>query len=81
MDARLTPERLQRKALVYVRQSSMTQVTHNLESQRRQYALPARAQELGFQNIEVIDDDQGRSGSGCVERPGFERLVAQVAWT
>lgn len=74
MDAKLTYERLQRKALVYVRQSSMVQVLHNLESQRRQYGLTARAQELGFRDIEVIDEDLGRSGSGCEDRPGFERL-------
>ena len=78
MDAKLTFERLQRKALVYVRQSSMVQVIHNLESQRRQYGLTARAQELGFRDIEVIDEDLGRSGSGCEDRPGFERLVTQV---
>ena len=51
---------------------------YNLESQRRQYGLAAHAQELGFHDIEVIDEDLGRSGSGCVERPGFQRLVAQV---
>jgi len=78
MDAKLTFERLQRKALVYVRQSSMLQVLHNMESQRRQYGLTARAQELGFHDIEVIDEDLGRSGSGCEDRPGFERLVTQV---
>jgi excisionase family DNA binding protein len=78
VDAKLTSERLQRKAIVYVRQSSMVQVTHNLESQRRQYNLDTRAQELGFHEIEVIDEDLGRSGSGCVDRPGFEHLVAQV---
>jgi DNA invertase Pin-like site-specific DNA recombinase len=78
MNPPLTSERLRRKAIVYVRQSSMLQVTHNLESQRRQYGLATRAQELGFHDIEVIDEDLGRSGSGCVERPGFERLVAQV---
>ena len=78
MNEKLTAERLQRRAIVYVRQSSMIQVTHNLESQRRQYDLKARAQELGFRETEVIDEDQGRSGSGCVERPGFERLVAQI---
>ena len=78
MNAKLTAERLRRKAIVYVRQSSVLQVIHNLESQRRQYSLATRAQELGFHDIEVIDEDQGRSGSGCVERPGFQRLVAQV---
>jgi DNA invertase Pin-like site-specific DNA recombinase len=78
MNPKLTFEHLRRKGIVYVRQSSMLQVMHNLESQRRQYGLAARAQELGFHDVEVIDDDLGRSGSGCVERPGFERLVAQV---
>jgi hypothetical protein len=78
MDAKLTSERLQRKAIVYVRQSSMVQVTHNLESQSRQRNLNARALELGFYEIEVIDEDLGRSGLGCVDRPGFEHLVAQV---
>ena len=51
---------------------------HNLESQRRQYGLTARAQQLGFRDVEVIDEDLGRSGSGCEDRPGFERLVTQV---
>jgi DNA invertase Pin-like site-specific DNA recombinase len=78
MDTKLSVEHLQRKAVVYVRQSSMVQVIHNLESQRRQYGLTERAEELGFRDIEVIDEDLGRSGGGCEERPGFERLVAKV---
>jgi DNA invertase Pin-like site-specific DNA recombinase len=67
---------LKRKAVVYVRQSTQAQVDTNLESQRRQYDLVNEARRHGFQNIEVIDDDLGRSASGMVERPGFERLVA-----
>jgi len=67
---------LRRKAVVYVRQSSQTQVQVNLESQRRQYDLVEEARRRGFQHIEVIDDDLGRSASGMVERPGFDRLVA-----
>jgi DNA invertase Pin-like site-specific DNA recombinase len=78
MNPKLTPERLKRRALVYVRQSSLGQVVHNRESQRRQYGLVDRARELGFQDIAVIDDDLGRSGSGLVERPGFQRLVGEV---
>ena len=78
MNPKVTSERLRRKAIVYVRQSSMLQVTHNLESQRRQYGLAAHARELGFHDIDVIDEDLGRSGSGCVERPGFQRLVTNV---
>jgi DNA invertase Pin-like site-specific DNA recombinase len=67
---------LKRKAVVYVRQSTQAQVQMNLESQRRQYDLVGEAKRLGFREIEVIDDDLGRSASGTVARPGFERLVA-----
>lgn len=69
---------LKRKAVVYVRQSMQTQVQTNLESQRRQYDLFEVARWHGFVDIEVIDDDLGRSASGSVDRPGFERLVASV---
>ncbi|HWZ66262.1 MAG TPA: recombinase family protein [Stellaceae bacterium] len=67
---------LKRKAVVYVRQSTQAQVQSNLESQRRQYELVDVARRRGFRDIEVIDDDLGRSASGMVARPGFERLVA-----
>ncbi|WP_198361325.1 recombinase family protein, partial [Burkholderia ubonensis] len=73
---RLPASLLQRKAVVYVRQSTQAQVQMNLESQRRQYELVAEAKRRGFRDIEVIDDDLGRSASGTVARPGFERLVA-----
>lgn len=66
----------ERKALVYVRQSTPAQVLTCQESQRRQYELVEEARRYGFHAIEVIDDDLGRSASGRVERPGFERLVA-----
>ena len=69
---------LQRKAIVYVRQSTPQQVQSNLESQRRQYELVDVAKRHGFSNVEVIDDDLGRSASGTVKRPGFERLVAAL---
>jgi excisionase family DNA binding protein len=67
---------LKRKAVVYVRQSTQAQVQSNLESQRRQYELVDVARRRGFRDVEVIDDDLGRSASGMVARPGFERLVA-----
>ena len=67
---------LSRKAVVYVRQSTQTQVQTNLESQRRQYDLVEAARRHGFANVEAIDDDLGRSASGSVARPGFDRLVA-----
>lgn len=70
----ITADHLARRACVYVRQSTPGQVQNNLESQRRQYALVDRARSLGWQNIDVIDDDLGISGSGT-HRPGFERLL------
>ena len=67
---------LKRKAVVYVRQSTQSQVMINLESKRRQYDLVDVARQRGFIDVEIIDDDLGRSASGTVARPGFDRLVA-----
>jgi DNA invertase Pin-like site-specific DNA recombinase len=78
MIPKITPDHLGRTAVVYVRQSTMAQVTGNLESQRRQYDLAKAASAAGFASVAVIDDDLGRSGSGTMQRPGFERLVAMV---
>jgi DNA invertase Pin-like site-specific DNA recombinase len=61
-----------------VRQSSAYQVSHNLESQRLQYAMQERLQQLGWREIEVVDEDLGRSAAGLVARSGFERMVADV---
>ena len=74
---RITPEHLCRGAFVYVRQSTADQVLKNHESRRRQYALADRARALGWNTVEVIDDDLGRSGSG-IARPGFEKLLAAI---
>jgi DNA invertase Pin-like site-specific DNA recombinase len=78
MNPKISADHLKRRAVVYIRQSSPGQVVHNQESQRRQYGLADHARQLGFQQVEVIDEDLGRSGSGQVERPGFEHLVAEV---
>jgi len=78
MHPKITPDHLRRGAVVYVRQSTMGQVAEHTESQRRQYALVDSARSLGFASVMVIDDDLGRSGSGLVERPGFQKLVASV---
>ena len=75
--SKITSEHLTRTAVVYVRQSTAFQVTFNRESQLRQYALADRASELGWSDVEVIDDDLGRSGAGA-RRPGFERLLAAI---
>jgi len=78
MHSKITPEHLGRGAVVYVRRSTMGQVAEHTESQRRQYGLADSARSLGFASVSVIDDDLGRSGSGLVERPGFQKLVAAV---
>src|SRR5215203_6226181 len=79
--ARLTSSQLRRAAIVYVRQSSPTQLERNTESTQRQYALVSHAVELGFarEAVVVIDEDLGISGSGTAERSGFARLTAEVA--
>ena len=76
--SRITADHLARAACVYVRQSSPDQVRHNLESQHLQYALQTRAREPGWHAVETIDEDLGRSGTGSVERPGFQKLVTAV---
>ena len=72
--SKITADHLARRACVYIRQSTADQVLHNLESQRRQYALVEHARKLGWHDVNVIDDDLGVSGSGTC-RPGFERLL------
>jgi DNA invertase Pin-like site-specific DNA recombinase len=77
---KITPLHLQRKAIVYLRQSSERQVQRHTESQRLQYALADRARALGFEQVDIIDTDLGRSAAiGAVRREGFERLIAAVA--
>lgn len=67
-------------AMVYVRQSSPQQVLEHRESRERQYALADYAVTLGWpkDRVLVIDDDQGQSGRSSHDRPGFQRLVAEV---
>jgi len=71
---------LNRKAVVYLRQSSDKQVRYNTESTRLQYALADRAKEMGWSDVEVIDSDLGSSaGIGANQRDGFDYLIALVA--
>lgn len=72
---------LARSAAVYVRQSTLQQVAEHKESTARQYALAGRAADLGWSRdrVLVIDDDLGRSGQTAEGRPGFQRLLAEVA--
>jgi DNA invertase Pin-like site-specific DNA recombinase len=78
MSDKITENHLGRRAVVYVRQSSGYQVAHNVESQRMQYAMKQRVHDLGWSEVEVIDEDLGCSAAGGVARAGFERMVAAV---
>lgn len=78
MSDKIKPLHLQRKAILYIRQSSAFQVQHNQESRRLQYAMKERLEQLGWRDVEIIDDDLGCSGTGTVQRHGFERMVAEV---
>jgi len=77
MSEKIRPQHLARKAILYVRQSSPYRVIHNLESQKLQYAMEERLHQLGWHEIEVVDDDLGRSVAGLVTRAGFKRMVAE----
>ena len=74
--SKVTPFHLQRQAVVYVRQSTASQVENNQESTQRQYALAVRAEHLGWEKdqVVVIDEDLGVSGSGLSERGGVHAL-------
>ncbi len=75
---KVRPHHLERKAILYVRQSSAHQVLHNRESGALQYAMRDRLTALGWSQIEVIDDDLGPYATGSVQRVSFERMVAEV---
>lgn len=78
MSEKIGPHHLERKAILYVRQSSAHQVLHNRESSTLQYAMRDRLTALGWSRIETVDDDLGRSAAGGVARAGFDRMVAEV---
>src|ERR1700726_1591930 len=80
-NSKVTAAHLRRRALVYVRQSTTSQVEYNRESTERQYRLAERAAELGLarEQIKVLDQDLGISGSGLAERAGFTHMTAEVA--
>lgn len=78
MSDKIKDQHLQRKAILYIRQSSTYQVIHNEESRKLQYAMQRRLRALGWKETEIIDEDLGRSAAGNVERSGFERMVAEV---
>lgn len=78
MSEKVKPFHRSRKAILYIRQSSQYQVVHCQESQRLQYGMKARLSQMGWNDIEVIDEDLGLSASGTKNRQGFDRMVTQV---
>jgi DNA invertase Pin-like site-specific DNA recombinase len=78
MNEKIKPHHFERKAVLYVRQSSTHQVIHNRESRSLQYAMRERLAVLGWPEVEIIDDDLGISAAGSATRAGFERMVAEV---
>ena len=81
MDNKIKPVHLQRVAVVYIRQSTASQVEHHRESTARQYALRERACDLGWprEQVIVIDEDLGISGASVGNRAGFARMTSEVA--
>jgi DNA invertase Pin-like site-specific DNA recombinase len=79
MSDKIQARHLARRAIVYVRQSSLRQLQQNEESRRLQYAMSERLRALGWRDVETIDEDLGKSASGSVERSGFQRLVSEVS--
>jgi DNA invertase Pin-like site-specific DNA recombinase len=78
MSDKVRPHHLSRKAMLYVRQSSPSQVLRNEESTRLQYGMRKRLCDLGWREIDVVDEDLGRSAAESGRRAGFERMVAEV---
>jgi DNA invertase Pin-like site-specific DNA recombinase len=80
-DLKVTTDHLRRDAYLYVRQSTLRQVAENVESAQRQYALRDRAVTAAWsaEQIHVIDNDLGKSGSSATARDGFQHLVSEVA--
>ncbi len=78
MNEKIQSQHRNRAAYVYVRQSTGHQVRHHHQGRQRQYDLADRARELEFARVIVIDEDQGKTGSGLVERPGFATLLSAV---
>jgi DNA invertase Pin-like site-specific DNA recombinase len=78
---KIFPRHLDRLAVVYIRQSTQHQVDNNRESTELQYQLRRRAVGLGWadERVVIIDDDQGISGQSVENRPGFQRLLAEVS--
>jgi DNA invertase Pin-like site-specific DNA recombinase len=82
-NAKIKPEHLARKAIVYLRPSTDKQLRQNKESKLLEYAVAERVRALGWQQVEIINSDLGSSaGLAAAQREGFERvlLAASTPW-
>jgi DNA invertase Pin-like site-specific DNA recombinase len=81
MHPKIADRHLSRQACIYIRQSTLAQVRFNQESTDRQYNLVTKARSLGWsqQQIRVLDQDLGKSGSAASTRTDFKTLVGDVA--
>jgi DNA invertase Pin-like site-specific DNA recombinase len=81
LNEKIKTTHLERRACVYVRQSSSAQVQNNRESTDRQYRLVDRAAQLGWprRHVQVVDEDLAQSGSDSFRRGGFTTMIAEVA--
>ncbi|HSH83162.1 MAG TPA: recombinase family protein [Herpetosiphonaceae bacterium] len=78
--SKVTTEHRAKRAYVYIRQSSPSQVTQHAESTDLQYRLVERALQLGWarDQISIIDEDLGKSGRSADLRSGFQHLIAEI---
>jgi DNA invertase Pin-like site-specific DNA recombinase len=79
--AKIRARHVERLAVVYVRQSTLHQVNCHRESTALQYDLARYATAWGWprDRVLVIDEDLGQSAESAETRPGFQRLLAEVA--
>ncbi|MCP4686387.1 MAG: recombinase family protein [bacterium] len=80
LGSKTTTEHRAKLACVYIRQSSLGQVTRHRESTDLQYQLVEYAVQLGWprERVRVVDEDLGKSGTSVTERAGFQNLMAEV---
>ncbi|MDX2504265.1 MAG: recombinase family protein [Gammaproteobacteria bacterium] len=81
MTNKIQSQHLEKPAYIYLRQSTMGQVLHHQESTERQYALKDKALSLGWslEQVRILDQDLGISGTQSHNRDGFKILVADVS--
>ena len=81
MSEKIKPQHLSRKAILYVRQSSQYQVLNNLESQKLQYAMESQVRSFGWNDVEVIDEDLGRSAVNARVAPASLRAGSSIFYS